>query len=92
MSNSLVRQYLPGDSNPGLYTQHNIEHSSRVWKNIKHIVLKALGKENSVLVHCHKRKDKLQQEHKSKQFTWTNWVSIVSADALAPTVTRGPFY
>ena len=60
MSNSLVRQYLPGDFTPGSFTQHNMEHSSLVWKNIEHIALKAVGKEDSVIVHCHKRKDKLQ--------------------------------
>ena len=48
MSNSLVRQYLPGDFTPGSLTQHNMDENSRNWTNIQHIVLKAVGKENSI--------------------------------------------
>ena len=46
MSNSLVRQYLPGDFTPGSFTQHNMDDTFRIWKNIQHIVLKAVGKKN----------------------------------------------
>ena len=48
MSNSLVRQYLPGDFTPGSFTQHNMDENSRNWKNIQHIVSKAVGKENNI--------------------------------------------
>ena len=44
MSNSLVRQYLPGDFTPGSFTQHNMGLTFRVWKNIQHLVFKAMGK------------------------------------------------